>query len=1288
MSTMLARLRFVPLLLFSVPLLSAAEPTSQAVSYYKQIRPIFQANCQGCHQPAKPGGEYVMTSFKALLQGGESEAAAVTPKQPDESYLMELITPEKGEAEMPKDKKPLFKIEIDLIKQWISEGAHDDTPPNSKIQYDQQNPPVYTLPPVVTSLDYSPDGKLLAVSGFHEVLLHNADGSGLVARLVGMSERIESVRFSPDGKLLAVTGGLPARMGEVQVWDVAKHSLKLSHSVTFDTVYGASWSPDGTRIAFGCADNTVRAIELKTGKQVFYQGSHDDWVFDTVFSVKGTHLISVGRDRTAKLTEFATQRFMDNITSITPGALQGGVAAVTRHPAKDEILVGGADGVPKAYRVFRTSKRVIGDDANLLRKYPPLKGRIFGLDASLDGKRIVAGSSLDGSGHVRVFNNDDAKPVSEIEIAEAGIYAVSFSPDAKIVAAAGTDGFVRLINADNGQLIKKFLPVELKERGPRDEPRKIVLNKPVVEVPQDLIPQGRKLVGLEITPSVVRLNNPFEAAQLLVTGKLDSGDLVDLTRGVIPQGAEKLVDVAQDGQVRPLQNGRGELIVSHGGQVAKAAVEITGFATDHPVSFVQDVMPMLSKLGCNAGTCHGAREGRDGFKLSLRGYDPLYDFRALTDDLNARRVNLASASDSLMLLKSVSEVPHEGGQVTRTGERAYELMRKWIADGVKLDLDAPRVTGITIQPSNPVVQKAGGTQQMRIVATFADGKTRDVTSETFISSGDTEVAVGDAKGIVSAVRRGEAPILARYQGAYAATILTVMGDRSGFAWKAPPANNYIDELVAVKLQRMKILPSELCADDEFLRRAYLDLTGLPPSAEDVRRFLADERETRVKREEVIDKLVGGKDYVQHWTNKWADLLQVNRKFLAPEGAKAFRGWIQNEVASNTPYDQFVVKLLSANGSNRENPAASYFKILREPDAMMENTTHLFLGVRFSCNKCHDHPFERWTQDQYYETAAFFAQVGLKKDPKGGKKEIGKTAVEKGKPLYEIVYEKDSGEVKHVRTGDVIAPAFPFAVEHETPEGATRRMQLTHWLTSPANPYFARSFVNRMWGYLTGAGLIEPVDDIRAGNPPTNPELLDRLAQEFIQGGFNVQHLVRDICKSRTYQLSIKTNSWNEDDRVNYSHALARRLSAEVLFDAVHKVTGSISKIPGVAPGMRAAELPDAGVTLPGGFLANLGRPVRESACECERSSNLSLGPVMALINGATIGNAVSDPKNELAKLVAAKTDDAEVINEVFTRILNRPATDREIDAAIQLFRTMPDEHDQLAKTLDDMEKQH
>lgn len=439
----------------------AADPpqTPPTVSYFRDVRPIFQAQCHGCHQPAKANGGYVMTVAEALRKGGESGTAAIVPGQPDKSELVAQIVVANGQALMPKGKPALTANQIELVKRWIAEGANDDSPASARPQFDMQRPPIYSASPVLTSVDYSPDGQFLAISGYHEVLIAKADGSELAARLVGLSERIESAKFSPDGKRLAVAGGSPGRLGELQIWDVAEKKLALSYTVGYDTLYGASWSPNGKFVAFGCPDNTVRAIEVESGKQVFFNGAHNDWVLDTTFSVNSDHVITVSRDMSTKLIDFGTQRFIDNITSITPGALKGGLNSVERHPTKDELLVGGADGAPKLFKMVRDKARQIGDNSNLIREFPALPGRVYCVAFSRDGQRIAAASSLDGKGEVRVYAVADGAQVMRAEVPTGGLFTVAFSADGKTLACGGFDGQVRLIDAASGQIVKAFFPV-------------------------------------------------------------------------------------------------------------------------------------------------------------------------------------------------------------------------------------------------------------------------------------------------------------------------------------------------------------------------------------------------------------------------------------------------------------------------------------------------------------------------------------------------------------------------------------------------------------------------------------------------------------------------------------------------------------------------------------------------------------------------------------------------------------------------------------------------------------
>jgi WD40 repeat protein len=460
------------------------EKANEEVSYYLDVRPIFQRHCQGCHQPARAGGKFDITAYSAVIKGAGDEAVII-PGKPDESHLIEEITAAEGESpSMPKDAEPLSAHDVEIIRRWIAEGARDDTPESARVRYSMENPPVYETNPVLTSLDFSPDGTLLAVSGYHEVLLHRADGSGLATRLVGQSERIESAVFSPDGKRVAVTGGTPALMGEVQIWNIEKleqPKLERSISVAYDTLYGASWSPDGRLIAFGCPDNSVRIIDASNGEQILFQGAHSDWVLDTAFSKDGSHLISVSRDRSMKLTHIETQRFIDNVTSITPGALKGGLATIDRFPERDQMVIGGADGIPKIYKIYRTKKRVIGDDFNLINSFEAMPGRIFDVRFSVDGKFFVAGSSDSQRGEIRLYasepkgeadaaNKDDKKddkaepvvlkdikPVWRLETNDR-IYAVAISTDGKTIAAGGFQGVIRLIDAETGKQTKRLSP--------------------------------------------------------------------------------------------------------------------------------------------------------------------------------------------------------------------------------------------------------------------------------------------------------------------------------------------------------------------------------------------------------------------------------------------------------------------------------------------------------------------------------------------------------------------------------------------------------------------------------------------------------------------------------------------------------------------------------------------------------------------------------------------------------------------------------------------------------------
>lgn len=669
-------------------------------------------------------------------------------------------------------------------------------------------------------------------------------------------------------------------------------------------------------------------------------------------------------------------------------------------------------------------------------------------------------------------------------------------------------------------------------------------------------------------------------------------------------------------------------------------------------TFLRDVAPILNKTGCTSGPCHGAAKGKNGFKLSLRGYDPHFDYESLLYDLSGRRFNRADPGRSLMLAKPVQEVAHGGGLRFEKNSSYYKIVYDWIAQGVPFgDLSKDTVASIQLEPKEINMPKPGEAAQVKVTAVYRDGQTRDVTREATVESNTPDVAKVDAASKVSGERIGEATLLVRYEGKLSTIPVTILNPKPGFVWSNPVAYNSVDKFIDAKLQRLKIQPSPVTDDASFLRRASLDLTGQLPSPDAIRAFLADPAPSRVKRTQMIDKLIGSEAYVDHWTTKWGDLLQSSRKFLGEKGTYQFREWIRESIASNKPYDRMVRELLISRGSSYDDPAANYYRITRDPKPTMEKTTQVFLGVRMVCAQCHDHPFERWTQNQYYQMAAFFSAAGLRPGY-----EVGEEILFDMRAGYEMKHPKDS---RVVEPEVLVASTTPVSI----PDPQHRRDAFATWLTSKDNPFFAKAVVNRVWSYFFGLGIIDPVDDIRASNPPVNPALLDALTKDFTDHGFDLERLMRTIANSRAYHASIVTNEWNERDGGNFSHAFPRRLGAESLMDAIAAAAGARPNFPEVPQDTSADQLPDPHVGKDG-FLDLFGRPSRESACECERRADLSLPQALNLVNGTTISDAVADPKGRIAKAILAGKSDAALIEELYLASLSRFPTRAESERGV------------------------
>ncbi len=682
-------------------------------------------------------------------------------------------------------------------------------------------------------------------------------------------------------------------------------------------------------------------------------------------------------------------------------------------------------------------------------------------------------------------------------------------------------------------------------------------------------------------------------------------------------------------------------------------VSLTLVASAQSVTFLRDVAPILNKTGCTSGPCHGAAKGKNGFKLSLRGYDPQFDYQALLYDLSGRRFNRSEPKRSLMLAKPVMQVAHGGGLRFEQTSAYYKTIESWIAQGVPFgDPAKDAVAAIEVEPKELAMPKPGESAQVKVMARFADGQTRDVTKEATIESNVPDLAKVDATAKVDGLRVGEATLLVRYQGKYSTIPVTILNPRPGFVWKPLPQYSYIDQHIDAKLLKLKLQPSPATGDASFLRRVTLDLTGALPTPDEVRAFLSDPAPQRLKRSRKIDKLIASPAYADQWTVKWGDLLQSSRKFLGEKGTYGFREWIHSSIAANKPYDKMVRELLTSRGSSYDDPAANYFRTTREPKPTMEKTTQVFLGVRMVCAQCHDHPFEKWTQNQYYQMSAFFSAVGLRPGY-----EVGE----------EIIYDQRADyEMKHPKDSRVMAPEFLIAsaAQVKIPADQRRRDALADWLVSKHNPFFAKAIANRVWSYFFGKGIIDPVDDIRASNPPVNPQLLEALTKDLIDHNFDLQHLMRTIVNSRAYQASFMNNEWNAGDAENFSHAIPRRLTSEQLADAVTMAAGAKPNFPEVPEDTSASQLPDPHVGKDG-FLDLFGRPNRESACECERRADFSLPQALNLVNGTTISDAVADPKGRVAKLVLASKPDQAIIEELYLSTLSRFPTKQEADNGIK-----------------------
>jgi hypothetical protein len=773
---------------------------------------------------------------------------------------------------------------------------------------------------------------------------------------------------------------------------------------------------------------------------------------------------------------------------------------------------------------------------------------------------------------------------------------------------------------------------------------------------------------LTVRPSELQLVHRRHPHSIIVTGRTSDGRMVDLTAlAEFQSSAGDVAAVNTVGWVSGISNGSSEIKVTYGGKAATVKVSVQLPEKNRLYSFRHDVMPVLSKSGCNQGSCHGYSLGKNGFKLSLRGSDPALDYAWITEEFFERRVNRHNPTASLILTKPLGDVPHKGGVRFEHGSLLHENLLGWIRDGAQSDQDDPAVLVSTSIYPEKVVLGPNSQHQLQLLGHYSDGTVRDVTRLGIFNVNTQRIAQVTDEGLVTATELGETAVVARFERIFATANFVVLMPRADFKPTPVPEDNVIDKFVVQKLNRLNINPSGLADDATFLRRVYLDLIGIQPTADEVVAFLADEEPT--KRLKVIDSLFQRAEFVDQWSLKWGDLLQNSRNQLSEPAVFAFREWIRGAVSSNMPLDKFVRKILVGRGGMSDDPTSAYFVVSKDADDTLQRATQVFCGVRMLCAKCHPHPFENWTQGDYYGLHSFFNQVATKNDPR-------MTGVANAKS---VILNLQTAYSRNPRSGQLQAPRFLGGEEPEVAENIDRREIYAKWLTSGANPFFARSMTNRIWSYFFHRGIIEPVDDLRTTNPPINPELLDALTKDFVEHGFDVQHLMKRIVSSQTYQRGSAANDTNGHDDMNFSRAIPRRISAEALLDSLVQATDVPERFPGAPALFTAKQLPDGNIQSE--FLSLFGKPRRNEACECERDGGSNMLQALHFINGKSILARVTAGNGRVARLLKEKLTDEELTSQLYMWALSRPATQGEIELGGSFFKKYEDKRKEAAEDL-------
>jgi hypothetical protein len=770
---------------------------------------------------------------------------------------------------------------------------------------------------------------------------------------------------------------------------------------------------------------------------------------------------------------------------------------------------------------------------------------------------------------------------------------------------------------------------------------------------------GVPVERLEVFPPDIHLNTSRDWQSIVVQAFYADGITCDVTSQATLRVVNPALVKIEGPIFRPVANGETELIVEFGGKTVTRKITVKDATVDRPISFKLDVMPVFMRAGCNSGSCHGAARGKDGFRLSLFGFDPDGDHYRLTREINGRRINLAVPNESLLLEKAMGKVPHSGGERFKEGSFYHQTIVRWLEANAPNDPPGiPTPVALEIYPREGVLDGKGATQQLTVRAKYSDGTDRDVTNlAVFLSNNDNSAKV-DANGLITAGDRGEAFVMARFATFTVGSPFIVLPKGLKFTFPEVQENNYIDKLIHQKLRKLRIAPSEICSDEVFLRRVYLDIVGMLPTVEEYERFMNNP--VSAKREQLIDELLNRKEFAELWVLKWAELLQIrSSNQVSYKAMLLYYTWLQDKIARNVPTDVWVRELLSATGGTFKNPPTNYYQNETDLLKITENVAQVFMGMRIQCAQCHNHPFDRWTMDDYYSFASFFSQIGRKGTDD---------------PRELVIFNAGGGEINHPVLGRPMPPRFLGVSQPADVAGKDRRAVLANWLASPENPYFAKNLANIVWAHFFGQGIIHEVDDVRVSNPASNQELLDELAKKFTEYKYDFKKLVRDICTSATYQRATQPNPSNESDSRNFARASIRRIRAETLYDCISQVTETKDKFPGLPLGARAVQIADGATTTY--FLTTFGRATRETVCSCEVKLEPTLSQSLHLLNGQTTGSKIVNGALVARRLNEKKTPE-QIIEELYIRCFSRKPTSEEMQKLVGMVSANPNKQQAL-----------